>query len=851
MNQPRYQPGDKIGGRYQVHQVKMGGMGEVYLCLDLEQNYPYALKTFQQRYLGDPRKLRAAFEQEVVTWVALEKHPNIVRCFLMDILDNQPFMVLEWIAGEEGKGTDLRGWLRRGPLDLRLTLDFTIDICRGLIHAQEKQRGLVHRDLKPENVLVAQGPLAKITDFGLAQIVETAGLENAEAGAESEGRQPTVGRGGVAGTPAYTAPEQWRGESLDARTDIYAVGCILYEMLTGSWPFQATTLDGLRRQHLEGKIPKVSERNPLLGELDTLLGDCLAKQREERLSSVDELSQQLAFIYQRRFAEPPRAAPALEQFRASDYNNRAATYDNLRHYDEALRDYGRAIELNPNYTLAYFNRGNTYAELQCYDEALRDYGRAIRLDRDYAPAYCNRGNTYDALQCCDEAFQDYGRAIDLDPNFVQAYYNRGNTYRKLQQYQAALRDYGQVIELEPTYAQAYSNRGLTYHELQQYDEALWDYGRAIDLDPNDASAYVNRGNTYDELQQYDAALTDYGQAIELDPTYAQAYSNRGATNHRLERYDKALGDYNRAIQMDSTYVQAYYNRGATYATLQRYAEALRDFSRAIQLDRNYAKAYYYRGNTYLSLQRYDEALRDYNRAIELEPTVAAAYSSRGLTRAALQQYEAALDDYGRAIKLDPNDALAYYNRGLTYAELRQYEAALADFRWAIELDPNFAQAYVGRGTTYAALQQYEVALCDYERAIELDPNNARAYSNLGALLGHHGKLLEALSYFETGAQLGDPLGAQNAAQVRQVLGTDAAPQVDLARLAFEAFQQADTMVVMQQAVARFPLMAEADFIAALEQAFAQRVPPEHRPAFEQRLAWLRQIADEQKRRNDQ
>ncbi len=129
---PRYQPCDRIGDHYQIHQVKMGGMGEVYLCLDLQQMYPLALKTFQQRYQSTA--LRTAFEKEVATWIALEKHPNIVRCFYMDTLDNQPFMRLEWIAGEQGKGTDLRGWLRHGPLDLRLALEFTLDICLGLIH---------------------------------------------------------------------------------------------------------------------------------------------------------------------------------------------------------------------------------------------------------------------------------------------------------------------------------------------------------------------------------------------------------------------------------------------------------------------------------------------------------------------------------------------------------------------------------------------------------------------------------------------------------------------------------------------------------------------------------------------
>lgn len=173
--QPRYNRGDKIGGRYLVHKALMGGMGEVYLCLELEHSLPIALKTFQPRALENP-KLRTSFEREVGIWVALEKHSNIVRCFYLDTVDHLPFMFLEWVAETQGRGTSLRDWLRRGPLMPRQALDFVIDICRGLIHAGQKQPGIVHRDLKPENVLLAPGPLAKITDFGLAKIVQEAEL---------------------------------------------------------------------------------------------------------------------------------------------------------------------------------------------------------------------------------------------------------------------------------------------------------------------------------------------------------------------------------------------------------------------------------------------------------------------------------------------------------------------------------------------------------------------------------------------------------------------------------------------------------------------------------------------------
>jgi tetratricopeptide (TPR) repeat protein len=756
--QPRYQKGDRIGGRYQVHQSLIGGMGEVYLCLDLEDMVPCALKTFQQRYLEQASRLRRAFEQEVMVWVGLEKHPNIVRCFHMITLDNQPFMVLEWVAGEEGKGVDLRGWLRQGPLALQQALDFAIDICYGLVHAQQKQPSIVHRDLKPENILIAQGGLAKITDFGLAQMVMQADLKVAEwaapeSPAASHPQQSLAAQGGVVGTPPYMPPEQWQpGVSLDERADIYAVGCVLVEMLTRRPPFavdiQPTTAATYQRwlsawqwQHAHAARPTFPDTIP--APLAALLVNCLARDRDERPQTITDLLARLQQVYTHFFGRPPRPAPVSSEFSFVDYNNRGITYHALQQHQAALADFNRAIDMDPNYATAYYNRGITYHALQQHQAALADFNRAIDMDPNYAPAYSGRGNIYAALQ----------------------------------QYQATLADFSRAIDLDPNDAQAYSNRGATYAALQQYQAALADCSRAIELDSNYAQAYFSRGNTYDALQQHQAALAAYSRAIDLNPNYAMAYNNRGATYHDLQQHQAALADYSRAIEMDPNYARAYCNRGNTYAALQR--------------------------------------------------------------------HQAALADYSRAIDLDPNLAQAYYNRGLTYAALQQHQAALADFSRAIDLDPNLAQAYYNRGNTYDALQQHEAALADYSRTIDLYPNYAQAYSNLGALLANQGQLREALRYFEKAAQLGDALGAQHAARVRQTLGIESLPgAIDPAQQVFETFQQAGSLVAMRQAVASHPILIEANFITAIEKVIDQQVRPEHRPAFEQRVTWLRQIAQQ-------
>jgi tetratricopeptide (TPR) repeat protein len=809
--QPRYRKGDRIGGRYLVHQALLGGMGEVYLCLDLREIVPIALKTFQARYLTNPR-IRELFAHEIGTWVALEKHPNIVHCFYMQSLDNQPFMLLEWVAGEAGKGNDLRSWLCRGPLDLRAALDITIDICRGLIHAQTKQPGIVHRDLKPDNVLVSHRRLAKITDFGLASLVQQAGLELAAHNETRSGRQTLIGARGVVGTPPYMAPEQWRGEPGDVRIDIYAVGCILYELLTGTLPYPATTLEGFQQLHTTAALPIIPATERLPESLNSLLARCLAKVPDERFADATELLDALNQLYRVQFGVDPRVMPAIGTFTSADNNNRGATYHTLGRYNEALIDLDRAITLDPTFALAYNNRGNVFAELGRYNKALADFDRAITLDPTYAQAYNNRGNVFAELGRYNEALADFDRAITLDPTIAQAYSNRSTTFSELGRSAEAVADLDRAITLDPTYAQAYFNRGNAFAELSRYEDALADYTRAIEHDATYAQAYNNRGTTLGKLDRYSEAITDFDRAISLDPIAVQGYVNRGFVYQASGRYDEALADYDHAITLDPTIVQAYTSRGKIFSKLGRYNEALADLDRAIQLGASDAQAYFDRGSTYDDLNRYDEALADFDRAIQL----------------------------------DLSDAKVYGNRAITYAKLGRYNEALADFDRVISLDPTAAQGYVNRGLAYQALGRYDEALTDYDRAITFDPTYGPGYHNVGALLVKRGKLREALPYFEQAAQLGDPQGREYAARVRRILRIEPTENINPAQQAFEAFQRAASLTEMQQAVGQYPIMTDRQFIAAVEQTIAEQVRREHRLAFEQRLSWLREIAGEQR-----
>jgi tetratricopeptide (TPR) repeat protein len=689
----QYQPGKMIGNRYLVYKALKGGMGEVYLCLDTKQNYPIALKTFQAQFVID-EGIRASFQKEVAMWVALEKHPNIVRCFYMEEIDNRPFMFLEWIANSGSHGTDLRSWLQNGSLDSQLALDFAIDICRGLIHAGRKQLGIVHRDLKPENILISQDQLAKITDFGLAKIVQSSNLLTSGGHGVSGTSQIISTTGGVKGTPQYMAPEQWLLEKLDTRTDVYAVGCIIYEMLTGRLAFRAATISDLRQLHLGSPIPRMPKTDPLSAKINTLLPRCLAKRKEDRLTTAEDLLQELIQIYQDYFGQQPRAVSSDEEFTAIDYSNRGVTYDNLQLYEKAIEDYESAIQLDPTNPHAYANRGNAYYHLQQYDQALADQNLVIQLDPGLALAYNTRGNVYRALHRDDEALADYNHAIHLDPKDALSYSNRGALYDRLKRYDEAVEDFSFAIRLDPRSAKVYSNRSSTYNIMYRYQEALADCNTALQLDPTLDKTYALRGTAQYKLQHFQEALKDFCHAIDLGIHDQNTFDGRGAAYTALGRYQEALADHNRAIGLDPSVVESYINRGAAYAGLQNYDKAIEDFTYAIQLDSSRAEAYYNRGTLYDRLQCDGEALADFCQAVQLNPNFVQAYYNRGIVYVRLQRYEDATSDFNRAIQLNPNHGPSYINFGVMLGNRGAWRDALPYFEKAARLGLALASQYV-------------------------------------------------------------------------------------------------------------------------------------------------------------
>jgi|GEM_PF-1363020 len=230
--------------------------------------------------------------------------------------------------------------------------------------------------------------------------------------------------------------------------------------------------------------------------------------------------------------------------------------------NEAMVQYTKAIELNPNNAVAYNNRGYIKEQLKNYQGAIEDYNKTIALDPKNAFAYNNRGYSKHLLGNDKEAIEDYNKSIELNPNNDWAYFYRGETNYKLNNYAGARFDFTKAIELNPKDARSYNGRGLIESESKNDNAAIIDYNKAIELNPKLALAYFNRGYSKSALQNDNGAIEDYTKALELDSSVTYAYLNRGNCKRRLKDYESAINDYNKIIQLNPQDIaHIYYYRG--------------------------------------------------------------------------------------------------------------------------------------------------------------------------------------------------------------------------------------------------------------------------------------------------
>src|SRR5579872_180002 len=269
--------GQKVGRFEIIELIGAGGMGEVYRARDSSLRRDVAVKALKAGAGLDADSLRR-FDQEA-RLVGMLNHPNILAIHDVGVQDDSPYVVSELLEGET-----LRERLRSGPLAPRRAIDFAMQVARGLAVAHDK--GITHRDLKPDNLFLTKDGRVKILDFGLAKLAEER-LSDAPA----NDNIPVTGTGIVMGTPGYMAPEQITGQPASPKTDIFAFGVVLFEMLTNQRPFRGDTVAEVISATLRDKAPDLSPLDPKLPSgLAQIVRHCLEKRPEDRFESARDLA---------------------------------------------------------------------------------------------------------------------------------------------------------------------------------------------------------------------------------------------------------------------------------------------------------------------------------------------------------------------------------------------------------------------------------------------------------------------------------------------------------------------------------------------------------------------------------
>jgi serine/threonine protein kinase len=401
--------GQLIGNRYRLtHHISEGGYGNVFEAVDTQLNdEPVAVKLLrppppdmEPEYY---QQLQQRFLDEARVSALLGEHPNIVQVRSYGLYQNQPYLVMEYLKAKPYTGQGLDYVLaREGPLHPERVVNLALQICSALHHAhnfhmdlgKHSIRGVIHRDIKPSNIFVQKGPdgkeRVKLLDFGISKLM----------GETSRGLTQT---GYFLGTMVYASPEQMRGEKLDGRSDIYSLGVVLYELLTGALPFEpeTDTLQGWYHVHNFQKPRPFQDHplpHPIPEALEKVVLRCLEKDPALRPATMEELAQQLRAVYGDKIPPPPQKAPlqripagfgqqATQQSRAAPVSEaeeeelqRAVRLIEAGEYKMAVHLLNKLIQSAPNEARYYLYRGLAHQRQGHWGLAQMDYQGVLRLE---------------------------------------------------------------------------------------------------------------------------------------------------------------------------------------------------------------------------------------------------------------------------------------------------------------------------------------------------------------------------------------------------------------------------------------------------------------------------------------
>jgi serine/threonine protein kinase/tetratricopeptide (TPR) repeat protein len=688
--------GTRLGPYEVVASLGAGGMGEVYRAKDTRLDRTVALKVLPEKFFEDQDR-KSRFEREARLLAALS-HPNIAVVYSFEeIPGSSGFPRRHLLAMELLEGESLRESLREGPLPPRTAIDLGAQIADGLAAAHTK--GIVHRDLKPENLFITREGRIKILDFGLAR--QTAIPSAVESSSPTEGKATSPGE--VLGTVGYLSPEQVRGQPADSRSDLFAFGCVLHEMLSGKRAFKKETAAETMTAVLREEPPALTGPP----DLSALVNRCLEKRPEMRFQSAQDLAFALRSLASssdltRPGAPGPSRRPVLSWLIAA-----AAAFVLVAVVIGLIRGRERpsppTVALKPLRVVvlpfenlgspddAYFASGMT----EEITSRLANVRTLAVISRTTATQYDRKGKTVEQIGKdlgvgyvlegsvrWDRSGGGPGR-VRITPQLIRV---SDDTHLWSERYDRQLADIftiqgdvadGVVRALNLALAPAESTalRQIPTRNLEAYDFYL----RALELEKRN-----------EEPSSIAKQIQLTSQAVDRDPQFAEAlallakarlYNYFLFFDRRQSELERARVEAERAVTLRPDSAETHWALGYYhYMGKYDYEAALAEFNKALAIQPNNARVHAVIGFVRRRQGRMDEMEAELRKAIEGDPGNGMFRSELGLTELLLRKYRDAIRNYDVSTSLDPANASGQYERAwanvLWHGDLAAAEQAL-------------------------------------------------------------------------------------------------------------------------------------------------------------------------------
>jgi eukaryotic-like serine/threonine-protein kinase len=754
---PRREPLGSRLGRFRIEALLgSGGMGEVYRAFDTVLERPVAIKRMFSRD-EDPAADRSLFLREGQRASALN-HPNIAAIY--DVIEEKDdvLLIMEFVAG-----STLRQQLG-APMALDRFFPIALQCVEALAAAHAK--GILHGDVKPENIMLTPAGQVKLLDFGIARRLPGSDPFAATATTQSHS-QP----GAMAGTPVYMAPEVLRGETPDARADIFALGIVFYEMLAGMHPFRGPTITVTTAQILSDREAAVLDRPPakIPPRLASIVAHALRKDPTRRYADTNELRRDLETARQGgqpariRTRALPRWIPLAAALLAAIVllislpasRSRVAAWWN-RHFGAP------SVTAAPRLAVLPARIDGTSPELAAFGDG---------LSATVAAKLSTLSQNHD-LQVIDSSRVEKARAAA--PSQAMATLG-ANLALQLEVQQTS-----QMNRVVWTLTSAQSGQTLASHTLtapasdpfslqDQVADGIVQALR-ITLRPDEQAALAVHGTADPAAYEYylqglgyleqsrrpgaiDNALQELNRALGLDPNFGRAYAQRGRaywldyTNSKQTAWvDKARSDCSKAVSLGNAADDGHICMGLIDAGTGQYEQAADEYQKAIELEPTSERAYVGLADAYTKLNRLTDAENTYRQAIAANPNSLIVHERLGIFYLRQAEYAKAAGLFQNAIALAPESYTDYSNLGAADLYLGDYSAAIAAFEQSLRLRPD-PGAYANLGTAYYQSRRFADAARNYELALHYNTHDPDLWGNLADAYHFSGQQPKALDAY--------------------------------------------------------------------------------------------------------